>query len=257
MRTLAITVAVLGTATSFALAQGTASPAGAAQQPQQQQQQAEHKPCGQMLSDNARYPDQLATVVTSVADMMDAHAKWAGTGSKEAKAEHDRILKLSKMHRELAAQAKKMSAAMRESRNLADFPHDMKAVPPALTQAMERYETEARRFAQMLNQGADENMKMRQAMMGGGMQRGTGGSGDMPSDPAMPDDEREPGTGGSGTQPFPQDTGTPYEPPPPGDEREPGLGGRPPPVDSTMPGQTPSSDRPDDSVPPTPEPPRP
>lgn len=254
-RTLAITAVVLGTATSFALAQGTASPTGAAQQ--QQQQKAEHKPCGQMIADNARYPEQLATVVTSVADMMEAHAKWAGTGSKQAKAEHDRIMKLTKMHRELASQAKQLSSAMRDSRDLQDAPHDMRAVPPALTQAMERFETESRRFAQMLNESADENARMRQGMMGGGMQRGTGGSGpqQMPSDPATPGDEREPGTGGSGDQPFPQDTGRPYEPPTPGDEREPGLGGRPPPVDPSMPGQTPS-DRPDDSVPPTREPPR-
>lgn len=225
MKPLAITLAVLGSAASVALAQGT-SPAP--------QAPVAEKPCGQMLSENARYPEQLAAVVTSVADVLEAHAEWAGTGSKQAKTERDRVRKLAKQHRELAAEAQKLSAALRESRTLPEVQHDLKNVPPALTQALERNGRETRRFAQMLEEYAMQNEQRRQALMGG---------------PAQPPQ----GTGGSGMRDFPADTGRPYEPP--ADEREPGVPPAPvDPVDPDLQGQVPG-DRPDDSVPP--EPPRP
>ena len=111
--------------------------------------------CGQVLVEQSKYPKQLAETVTTVADMMDAHAKWIGAATPAAKAESAELTKLGKMHRELVALALKISAEMAAQANLANAAHDMKTGDKVMA-AMAKHSAAARAFGTMLIKGADE-----------------------------------------------------------------------------------------------------
>lgn len=82
------------------------------------------KTCGQMMAEKADLPAKMSEVMTSVADMMDAHAKLM-TGSKEAKQEAAAFTKMAKEHRDLATRFKKTSDGMKKMGDLPAAEHDM------------------------------------------------------------------------------------------------------------------------------------
>lgn len=138
--------------------------------------------CGQSLARDARYPKQLTAVLAAVADTYDAHAKWVGTGSKEAKAEHDKLQQLAKEHRELARESLKISDMMRSAQNLKDVQHDPARAPVELKDALSRLAQETRTFSRMLDEASQQAAQGRDQLMG------TGGAGQV--QPPVP----EPGT---------------------------------------------------------------
>ena len=132
---------------------------------------AEHS-CGQQLAEDAKYGKELGTVLTRVADMYQAHAKWIGTGDAASKAEHDKLMQLAKEHRTLASNAQKMAQSLESARSLPSAQH--RGPPPAaVTQSMTSLLAEMRTFGQMLDKGAADGEREMQAMQ----QQGKGGSG--------------------------------------------------------------------------------
>lgn len=143
--------------------------------------------CGQKIKENAKYPLQLNETLTAVADTWAQHASWVGTRTKEAKAEHDQLMKLSNEMREMAKQSQRIAKRMQEADRLPAADHDMKAIPPAMLTSMERARDEQRRFGQLLLAGAQEMDQQLNAM------KGVGGAGSQGTEPMQ-------GTGGSGTE---------------------------------------------------------
>ena len=130
------------------------------------------KSCGQQLAEDAKYGQELSTVLTHVADMYQAHAKWIGTGDAASKAEHDKLMQFAKEHRDLARNAQKMAKSLESARSLPNAQH--RGPPPAaVTQSMTSLLAEMRTFGQRLDKGATEGEQEMQAM-----QKGTGGSGE-------------------------------------------------------------------------------
>ena len=130
------------------------------------------KSCGQQLAEDAKYGQELSTVLTHVADMYQAHAKWIGTGDAASKAEHDKLMQFAKEHRDLARNAQKMAKSLESARSLPNAQH--RGPPPAaVTQSMTSLLAEMRTFGQMLDKGAAEGEREMQAMQ----QPATGGSG--------------------------------------------------------------------------------
>jgi hypothetical protein len=155
--------AVLCLAAPLALASDTPT-----EKPAQKAEQS----CGQHLSEDAKYGQELSTVLTRVADMYQAHAKWIGTGDAASKAEHDKLMALAKEHRTLASNAQKMAKSLESARSLPNAQH--RGPPPAaVTQSMTGLFAEMRKFGQMLDMGASAGEREMQAMQ----QQGTGGSG--------------------------------------------------------------------------------
>jgi hypothetical protein len=133
--------------------------------------QKDEMSCGQHLAEDAKYSQQLSTVLTHVADMYQAHAKWIGTGDAASKAEHDKLMQFAKEHRDLARNAQKMATSLESARSLPNAQH--RGPPPAaVTQSMSSLLAEMRTFGQMVDKGASDGERDLQAM-----QKGTGGSG--------------------------------------------------------------------------------
>ncbi len=80
--------------------------------------------CGTELAGDAVVPEQLASLMLHVADNMEAHARWVGTETVEAQAEHDALVKLAADYRQIATAATQAVATMRGMRNLKPARHD-------------------------------------------------------------------------------------------------------------------------------------
>jgi len=80
--------------------------------------------CGTELAEDAVVPERLALLMQHVAENMEAHARWVGTRTVEAQAEHDSLLKLAADYRRIAAAATQAVSTMRGMRNLKPAPHD-------------------------------------------------------------------------------------------------------------------------------------
>jgi hypothetical protein len=142
--------------------------------------------CGERLSENAKYPEQLSATVSRAADLYVAHAQWIGTANAQAKAEHDKLMQLAQEHRALAETARRISSSLLAARDLPAAEHEGPP-PAALTQAMQRLHEEMRTFAQLLERGALEGERELQAMrrpvpIRGAEEEGIGGS-EAPEDP--------------------------------------------------------------------------
>lgn len=127
---------------------------------------AEEKSCGQQIAEDAKYPTKLAETLTAVADNFTQHAAWVGTKTPEARKEHDAMLRIARMQRELAVQAKKLADEMAAAEKLPVVAHDMSTMPASLKEAMEKATRLQAEFGELLVQGAAaqkasmEKMKM-------------------------------------------------------------------------------------------------
>lgn len=80
--------------------------------------------CGQELAQSAEVPEKLGALMGHVADNMEAHARWVGAASAEAKREHDAMLAVAREYRNLSVSSARTAALMRSLHDLPGTPHD-------------------------------------------------------------------------------------------------------------------------------------
>lgn len=178
---------------SVALCSGSAT--GLDRSPSEQAKQvAQAQPpapsCGERLAESAKNPERLAALTGAVADMLDAHAQWVGTGTRDARTESDRLQALARAHRDLTARAERLAAQLRDARTLPEVEHNTRVVPAGLTRSMRRAADEARVLAQTLLQTAGEWDVRRAELEGLAPESGTGGAGTDAEPGPERDDER-------------------------------------------------------------------
>jgi hypothetical protein len=110
-----------------------AEPSGAAM--------ANQPACGQMIAGKAVIPQKLAAGATSVAEMLDAHAKFlAGNKDKASQAEVKGLRELAKSQRQVATDLDKLMNEMKKAASWPAAPHDMAKMKsdPELKSASEK-----------------------------------------------------------------------------------------------------------------------
>ena len=80
--------------------------------------------CGQELAQDADVPELLGELWEHVATNMAAHAKWVGTATPEAAAEHDCLTHIAREYRNIAAAAERAAAIMRSMADQPPAPHE-------------------------------------------------------------------------------------------------------------------------------------
>jgi prophage DNA circulation protein len=80
--------------------------------------------CGQELAHDAEVPELLGELWQHVASNLSAHAKWVGTATPEAAAEHDLLTHVAREYRNIAAAAERAAAIMSSMHDLPPAPHD-------------------------------------------------------------------------------------------------------------------------------------
>lgn len=80
--------------------------------------------CGQELAQDAEVPELLGELWEHVAANMVVHAKWVGTATPEAAAEHDCLTHVAREYRNIAAAAERAAAIMRSMSEQPAAPHD-------------------------------------------------------------------------------------------------------------------------------------
>lgn len=86
--------------------------------------------CGQELARDADVPELLAELWQHVARNMTEHARWVGTETPAAAAEHDALVHIAREYRSIAAAAERAAAVMRAMHDLPAAPHDPSRVEP-------------------------------------------------------------------------------------------------------------------------------
>jgi hypothetical protein len=80
--------------------------------------------CGQELAQDAEVPELLGELWEHVATNMVAHAKWVGTATPQAAAEHDSLSHIAREYRNIAAAAERAASVMRSMADQPGAPHD-------------------------------------------------------------------------------------------------------------------------------------
>ena len=107
--------------------------------------------CGAEVAGDAVVPERLALLMQHVADNMEAHARWVGTSTAAAHAEHDALLKLADDYRRIATAATEAVTTMRGMRDLMPAPHDPALLDrQAFTQWMRKKIDIQRAFAHLI-----------------------------------------------------------------------------------------------------------
>jgi hypothetical protein len=86
--------------------------------------QLEETSCGEELARDAEVPELLGELWEHVATNMVAHAKWVGTATPEAAAEHDALSYIAREYRSVAAAAERAAALMKSLHGLPPAAHD-------------------------------------------------------------------------------------------------------------------------------------
>ena len=86
--------------------------------------QLEETTCGRELAQDAEVPELLGELWDLVATNMVTHAKWVGTATPPAAAEHDALVQIAREYRNIAAAAERASAIMKSLHDLPPAPHD-------------------------------------------------------------------------------------------------------------------------------------
>lgn len=95
--------------------------------------------CGQELAQDSEVPELLGQLWEHVAGNLAAHAKWVGTATPVAAAEHDCLTHIAREYRNVAAAAERAAAIMKSMDRLEPAPHDPKLIDrPAQARYMRR-----------------------------------------------------------------------------------------------------------------------
>lgn len=84
----------------------------------------EEMTCGQELAQDAEVPELLSQLWAHVASNLVTHAKWVGTATPTAAAEHDALSHIASEYRNIAAAAERAATTMRSMHDLQPAPHD-------------------------------------------------------------------------------------------------------------------------------------
>ncbi len=114
--------------------------------------------CGQELAQDAEVPELLGELWEHVATNLVAHAKWVGTATREAAAEHDGLMHVAREYRAIAAAAERAAAIMRSMADQAAAPHDPARVDRGAQARFIRRKTELQlKLAGMLVEHAERS----------------------------------------------------------------------------------------------------
>ncbi|HYQ16324.1 MAG TPA: hypothetical protein VEQ58_11225 [Polyangiaceae bacterium] len=120
--------------------------------------------CGQELARDADVPELLGELWEHVATNLVAHAKWVGTASADAAAEHDSLTQIAREYRDIAAAAGRAAAIMKSMHDFAPAPHDPQLLDRAGLARFIRRKIELQlRFADLLVRHAEAS---RSALVG-------------------------------------------------------------------------------------------
>jgi hypothetical protein len=86
--------------------------------------QLDEMTCGQELAEDAEVPELLGQLWEHVATNLLSHAKWVGTATPEAAAEHDGLAHIAREYRNIAAAAERAATIMKSMQDLPPAPHD-------------------------------------------------------------------------------------------------------------------------------------
>jgi len=110
-------------------------------------------PRQQELAQQARYAQQLAIVLGAVADDFAAQAQWLSSQDAASQAEHDRLVEMAALQRDLAAQAQELAASLQSSLRTAPAPRS--PPPPELAQRRAHTAREMHTLARLLESTAE------------------------------------------------------------------------------------------------------
>jgi hypothetical protein len=82
--------------------------------------------CGQELAASAEVPEAIGALLKHVSVNMDAHARWVGVETNEAKVEGEVMSWVAAEYRALGEGAERLAQKMRSFEQLAASPHDPK-----------------------------------------------------------------------------------------------------------------------------------
>lgn len=80
--------------------------------------------CGEELAVSAEVPEAWRDLMRHVAINLEAHARWVGTATPAARAEHEGMLRVAAAYRDMAEAAERAAALMRSMRALSAATHD-------------------------------------------------------------------------------------------------------------------------------------
>jgi len=107
--------------------------------------------CGAELSEDAVIPEQLAALMQHLANDTEAHARWVGSATKDAEAEHDALTRLATQYRRVATFAAQAARTLHTMRDLDPAPHHPGRFHRQSFEASMRTKVDMqRRFAQLL-----------------------------------------------------------------------------------------------------------
>jgi hypothetical protein len=86
--------------------------------------QVDETTCGQELARDAQVPELLGQLWEHVATNLQSHARWVGTATPAAAAEHDALVHIAREYRYIAAAAERASAIMKSLHDLPPAAHD-------------------------------------------------------------------------------------------------------------------------------------
>jgi len=117
--------------------------------------------CGAELGAAAIVPERLAALMSHVAENLEAHARWVGTETPQARAEHQGLSRLAGDYRAIAAAAQRTAATMHGLRALEPAPHDpTRWDRPRFLQWMQRKIELQRAFALLLLEHAETSERI-------------------------------------------------------------------------------------------------
>ena len=83
--------------------------------------------CGDEIAASAEVPEAWRDLMRHVALNLASHARWVGTASPAARAEHEGMLRVAAAYRDMADAADRAVVVMRSLRALPAVPHDAAA----------------------------------------------------------------------------------------------------------------------------------
>lgn len=116
--------------------------------------------CGRELARDAEVPQLLAELWLHVATNMVVHAKWVGTDTPEAAAEHDGLTHIAREYRNIAAAAERAATIMQSMYDLQPAQHDVGRLDRAAQARFIRQKIELQlKLAELLVRHAEDSRR--------------------------------------------------------------------------------------------------
>jgi hypothetical protein len=117
--------------------------------------------CGQGLAEHASLPAKLGELTDAVAENLEIHMTALDLNDENAKQEHDAYVKVTKAHRQIAAELRAAAEAMTGYRDLPMGAHDMEAMTsPEVLDAYHHLIKVEQELATLLEQRAEQHQAL-------------------------------------------------------------------------------------------------